>query len=365
MRYIFKQLNFYFLFFAVLPCYLFSKPLAYSIAHSSTLVIFAGNSQKVCAAGDSVTLGGSPTASGGTAPYTYSWSPTTGMNNSHIANPRVAILNSSVKFYLAVTDNAGNKALDSVNIYIDSIYYASAGGRQDLCGGKSVKLGDIYNSSSFKYTWMPGDSLSCTICPQPYARPITQITYTMTVTDPSNGCQQTSQVTITPYGANVSTVSPVYLTEGQNINLQASGAVTYEWYPQQAMFNGNTATPEIEPEYNTTYYVAGYDGNGCAGFDSVLVIVKSDTDLVFYNTFTPNGDGINDTWYVGNIFLYPNNDLYIYSRYGKLVYYAHQYVNQWDGKSQDAILPAATYYYVLNTGTGKTYRGAVTIIRIE
>jgi large repetitive protein len=353
------------LFFILPQAYFVARPLKSACHRASTLIVYAGGTQSVCHPGDSVKLGWSPTASGGVAPYTYSWTPTIGMNNSSLANPTVAIFNSTERFYLNVTDNVGDQAFDSVNVYIDSIYYASAGGRQNICGGTSVKLGGPYNLASFQYQWIPGDSLSCTNCPEPLSTPITEITYTMIITDPSNGCKDTSSVTITPIGPKISTTSPVTLTEGKNTNLQASGGVSYRWYPQLYMFEGNTSSPEVEPINTYTYYVAGYDGNGCAGFDSVVVIVNSDSDLVFYNTFTPNGDGINDSWYIGNIWQYPNNDLYIYNRYGKLVYFSHSYLNQWNGKNNDVLLPAATYYYVLDTGTGRTYRGSVTIIRIE
>lgn len=366
MRLLYYNLKLIFLLFALMPFESYSRQQINSPDKlTSTLVIYAGNSQTVCHPGDSVTLGGAPTASGGTLPYTYLWTPSTYMNSGKIANPRVAIYNSIEKFYLTVTDFSGNKATDSVTIYIDSVYFSSAGANQSICGGKSVALGSSLNPKSSKYVWATGDSLSCTNCPQPTAKPISPTTYTMTVTDPLTGCSASSTVTINPYGPKLTTTSPVYLTQGQNTNLFAGGASRYQWWPTYLMFNSTSATPEVEIEETYTYYVEGFDGNGCAGFDSVVVIVRQDTDLVFYNTFTPNGDGINDTWYIGNIYLYPDNDLYIYNRYGKQVYYAHGYKNQWDGKSQGADVAAATYYYILNTNTGKVYRGSVTILRIE
>ncbi len=353
------------LFSTCLPVLLTGNALIAQNGPTSTLIIYAGNSQTVCHPGDSVTLGSAPTATGGVAPYTYAWTPSANMNNNTLANPQVSILASVEKFYLVVTDFSGNKATDSVTIYIDSINYVSAGASQSICGGKSIQLGSPLNPKSFTYSWITGDSLTCANCPQPYSRPTSAITYTMNVTDPLTGCSSAPTVTLTPYGPPLSTTSPVYLTQGHNTNLNASGAYRYQWWPVYLMYYSNTATPEVEIEQTYTYYVAGYDGNGCASYDSVEVIVKSDTDLVFYNTFTPNGDGINDTWYIGNIWLYPNNDLYIYNRYGKQVYYTHKYVNNWEGKCQDVDLPAATYYYVLNTNTGKVYRGSVTIIRVE
>ena len=364
MKFLYK-LQFLFILFTALPLTTFSRPKSHSKNPLSSLVIYAGSDQTICHLGDSATLGGGPTASGGVAPYTYAWTPTIGMNNSTFANPRISMISPVEKLYLIVTDFSGNTATDSVVIYVDSVYYCNAGTTQSFCGGKPVLLGSSYSPKSGKYVWMPADSLSCSDCPHPSAEPITTTTYSMTVTDPTTGCHNSSTVTLTPYGPIISTTSPVYLTQGQNTNLQASGGFKYQWWPANLMFNPTTSDPEVEVEQTYTYYVAGYDGNGCAGYDSVEVIIKEDTDLVFYNTFTPNGDGINDYWYIGNIFHYPNNDLYIYNRYGKQVYYTHGYVNQWDGKNNDAVLPAATYYYILNTNTGKIYRGSVTIIRIE
>lgn len=119
--------------------------------------------------------------------------------------------------------------------------------------------------------------------------------------------------------------------------------------------------------------VSGPSGK-CKAYSSFTV--NSDTCMAaqpiqFPNALTPNGDGSNDVFYIGNIWLYPNNHLIIYNRWGNKVYEATGYFNQWDGTRDGELLPQATYYYVLEAGTDingnalpeNKYEGSVTIVR--
>ncbi|RFS19048.1 DUF11 domain-containing protein, partial [Chitinophaga silvatica] len=91
------------------------------------------------------------------------------------------------------------------------------------------------------------------------------------------------------------------------------------------------------------------------------VIVTGD-DLYIPNIITPNGDGKNDKFVIIGLSHFPGSQLFIYNRWGNLVYQAKNYQNDWDGIN----LNEGTYFYILkvNTPTGeKSYKGWVELLR--
>uniref|UniRef100_UPI0024902C6B DUF7507 domain-containing protein n=1 Tax=Winogradskyella eximia TaxID=262006 RepID=UPI0024902C6B len=81
--------------------------------------------------------------------------------------------------------------------------------------------------------------------------------------------------------------------------------------------------------------------------------------LTIYNEFSPDGDGVNETFMIDCIEQYPNNKLEVYNRWGNIVYSTKGYLNNWNGTSngravinQSDNLPVGTYYYVLDLGDG-------------
>ncbi len=81
--------------------------------------------------------------------------------------------------------------------------------------------------------------------------------------------------------------------------------------------------------------------------------------LITYNEFSPNNDGVNDTFVIGCIENYPNNKLEVYNRWGNIVYTKRGYNNEFDGTSNGRVtintsekLPDGTYYYILDLGEG-------------
>ena len=86
-------------------------------------------------------------------------------------------------------------------------------------------------------------------------------------------------------------------------------------------------------------------------------------DLVFYTGFSPNGDGINETFTIIGLERYPDNRLRVFNRWGEQVHYSIGYQNDWDGTWQGEGLPDGTYFYVFVSGRGKRHSGYVQINR--
>jgi gliding motility-associated-like protein len=82
------------------------------------------------------------------------------------------------------------------------------------------------------------------------------------------------------------------------------------------------------------------------------------------NAFTPNGDGVNDTWDIQNITQYPHCTVEVFNRYGQKLFYSTGYPIAWTGTKNGANLPEGTYYYIIKLDTGiKPLTGYLAIIR--
>lgn len=98
----------------------------------------------------------------------------------------------------------------------------------------------------------------------------------------------------------------------------------------------------------------------------IRVVVYCDKVLI-YNGISPNGDFLNDTWQMRGIDGYPNNEVWVYNRWGNLVYHRKQYINNeaWDGSWEGKGLPDGTYFYRVDLGdaAGTVLSGYLQILR--
>ncbi len=99
-------------------------------------------------------------------------------------------------------------------------------------------------------------------------------------------------------------------------------------------------------------------------FDYIPGILTIDPGLSIPNTFTPNGDNINDTWEIKYLENFQNCTVNVFNRYGQKVFSSLGYPKAWDGKYHGITLPSGAYYYIidLKNGTG-VVSGSVMIIR--
>ncbi|MGZ3883202.1 MAG: T9SS type B sorting domain-containing protein [Bacteroidia bacterium] len=323
----------------------------------------AGNDFTICPGGLS-TLGGSPTASGGTPPYTYNWTPTLGLSSFTVANPVVTI-STTTTFYLVVTDSLKKSKADTITVTYDPIDQFGAGHDTSVCLGGSVKIGAAENAGAggYNFSWTPSTGLDNPALGNPTSTPPGNMTYTLTVSDAF--CSAQSKVNVYIRFISLIADHDTTINEGNTITLHASGANSYSWTPVTDYIKyPNTATPDVNPINSITYTVSGMDASGCYGQDTLRVNVIPGDDLFFYSAFTPNHDGDNDFFYIGNIAKYPDNLLKIYNRYGQVIFTSSGYNNDWDGSYQGNVVPTGTYFYILDTGTDKgKYKGTVTILR--
>jgi large repetitive protein len=154
------------------------------------------------------------------------------------------------------------------------------------------------------------------------------------------------------------------VSKGEIVHLTATGGGTYLWEFDNTIISGQqTAVAEVRPQTNTSYWVRTTTAAGCSDKASINIAVVEDFKVDATNVLTPNGDGKNDKWVIRNIDSYPDNEVKIFDRTGRLVYSQRNYNNNWDGKVNGHPLAEGTYYYFLTIASGtKTAKGFITII---
>ncbi|MEH3114781.1 MBG domain-containing protein [Pedobacter terrae] len=155
------------------------------------------------------------------------------------------------------------------------------------------------------------------------------------------------------------------ISKGETAVLTASGGTAYSWSTASGIISGqNTASLSVRPVQTTIYTVRVTNASGCNSSASITIKVNEDYKLVANNILTPNGDGINDTWIIQNIDLYPSNEVRIFDRNGREMYSKKSYDNSWNGTIGGNELAEGTYYYIITYGPNKlVQKGFITIIR--
>jgi len=104
---------------------------------------------------------------------------------------------------------------------------------------------------------------------------------------------------------------------------------------------------KVNVSSDRSYYVSQYKG-GCESNRTPINIKVLSTELHITNTFTPNGDGVNDTWAIEGLEKYPNANVQIYGRSGEKLFESNGYTAPFTGIYNGRQLPAGTYYYIIN-----------------
>lgn len=156
-----------------------------------------------------------------------------------------------------------------------------------------------------------------------------------------------------------------YVLKGRTITLYptvSNDSVTYLWSPNLDINDPTLKNPVITGDVDRVYTLTVTDTRGCVSQDTTLIKVSPIVKI--YNTFTPNGDGVNDYWNITGLIAYTDATVDIYDRYGQRVFHSLGYPKPWDGTLNGKALPAGVYYYVIDTHLyNQVFSGYVTLIR--
>jgi gliding motility-associated-like protein len=200
-----------------------------------------------------------------------------------------------------------------------------------LCSGSTVNLTVDIGFSS--YLWNTGSTSNTISITAPG-------NYSVAVTD-INGCEKTKSHTVKSSG--VATITGVQINDfsgnENSVLIEYSGIGDYE-FSLDGFYYQNSPSFEEVPAGSYLAYVR--DKNGC-GLSPPLAFYVMD----YPKFFTPNGDGFNDFWKIKNLNLFPNAELNIFDRYGKLLNQLNISNNGWDGTFNGLALPSDDYWFQL------------------
>lgn len=192
----------------------------------------------------------------------------------------------------------------------------------------------------------------------------------------SSGCAQDSAYT-SYYISNISIEAEYMVPEPEECNQPKNdvaiveitgGTEPYSYYL-------HTDSEDLgQSEYYSDLSISNYplvitDAEGCTDTTWISLSTKECDPIVPAEIVTPNGDGMNDVWYIQNIKDYPKNKVYIFDRWGQRVYYKEGYDNNegWDVKYLGSNMPVSTYYYIIELEFDKqdtqVFKGPVSVLR--
>jgi gliding motility-associated-like protein len=307
---------------------------------------------------------------GGAPPYTYVWSPPTGLTNPNISNPQ-ASPTSTTTYAVEVYDSTGCPSLyDTVTVTVNPKPLPSFSVNTfSGCEPLEITFTDFTTPAIAAWHWDFGDGNTSTDQnPVNLYQNAGVYSVTLTVTT-LKGCTESYTVNnlITVHAQPIAQfaatpeIAPLNGAFISFTDLSNAGSL-WNW----DFGDGNTASTQ-HPTHQ--YFDVGYftvcmtvaTPQGC--MDSIChdVLIINDS-LVFPNVFTPNNDGVNDFFVIKNLESYLSNRIAIYNRWGKKIYEKNDYMNDWDGEG----VSDGTYFYILEYHgylRDGTEEGSVTILR--
>jgi gliding motility-associated-like protein len=284
---------------------------------------------------------------------TYQWSGPNGYTstNPYVLLPAVQYKDSGM-YKVTITTDLGCSRTDTFYLSVSPGAKATVSSGGSICEGTNLLLSA---SGGVQYNWVPAAGLSNSHIANPSASPADTTIYKVVVTN-QYGCKDSAFSTVNIWKKPHVNAGPDYrVYEGDPVVLNGTltgTSVSYAWSPTLYMQNSNTLNPTVIPVDNITYTLYGISNLGC-GTVTDTVSVKVYKKVKAPNAFSPNGDGINDTWVISGLDTYPESMLKVFSRNGMVVFESRGADKVWDGNYKGKPLPIGTYYYLIDLNAGQ------------
>ena len=312
------------------------------------------------------------TASGG---RTYVWDASSTLSCLNCPNP-IAQPDTNTIYRVTGTDSNGCVNTDTVLIRVQQRFRVTVGGGDTLCLGEFARL---TATGAENYTWTPPLNMSNPGSGFTTVRPDSTTTYMLVGYDNNNCFYDTGYIRIVVYPIpNVDILrEQIQITIGDTVHLTSTSSAdvtAWRWTPSAGLSCATCPSPIAKPtRQSSTYELLVTNGGGCIARDQVTIVTICNGGNIFIpNTFSPNGDGMNDVFYPRGKGVYGIKAMRIFSRWGELLYERTNFVPNdvtagWNGTYQGKKLTPDVYVYVIDIVCDNDYvfsaKGNVTLLK--
>jgi len=286
--------------------------------------------------------------------------------NANTHNATVTVTQFGAYDFAWTEVNSQCSSSDIIRVTFHDLPPVSAGADALICKGRNTQLNA---SGTGSFSWLPAGSLNNPFIPNPVATPSETTAYTVTLTD-QWGCRNSDQVIVEVREQPVADAGPDQVLEFRFDTRLAAGSLQSNQTGEWTILEGKgDISDKNDPAARVTNL--GIDNNSflwtvsngaCpSATDTVNIMVHN---LIIPTLITPNLDGNNDYFVIKGIETLGKSSLIIFNRWGARVYENDNYDNSWDGTDDNKNqLQEDTYFYILKSEDGMTFKGYVVIRR--
>lgn len=333
------------------------NPVPYLVMASRNHQICEGNSVTLVAQSDGNLL----------------WSPDNNLSCLTCASPAASPV-ADAKYYVTSTNTFGCAVQDSASVKVIPRVQLAVRPDTAICTGNAVQL---WAAGAATYSWSPATNLSAANVANPISTPTADITYTVTGSNNASCPAQTQQVTIQVKPLpTVNAGADQTVTTGSRVTLDATASadvVRWQWSPSDYLDCSICPYTYASVRQPMSYSITVTNDVGCTKSDIVNINLVCDKEAVYIpNTFSPNGDGTNDVFYVRGKGVKFIKSFRIFNRWGQEVFKRENITiddssSGWNGSYKNQPQPADVYVYFIeaycDTNERFELRGNVTLLR--
>jgi gliding motility-associated-like protein len=329
-------------------------------------VLVMSNSTVICQ-GKSTTLSVSGASS-------YEWLPTTNLSCSTCESP-VASPITSTAYLVKGVNSFKCTTTGTVQITVIEPITLLTSPNDSICQGQTAHL---RVSGADKYIWTPSESLNDNLIANPIANPKLTTVYKVTGYDNYSCFSNTTEVKISVGEIPTIDLGPDKIVAAGTIlplTFKTNGVPikSYLWSPPELLDCADCSNPNATIKRDISYSVLAKTAYGCEATDIInITSICENTQVFIPNSFTPDGDGLNDILMVRGKGIARVKSFRIFNRLGEVVFERSDFPPNeptygWDGRLRGVLSPSAVYVYtaevVCDNGLSFIYKGNITVLK--